>query len=87
MTVERRCSFGVAKMVICFTVIILRHLNKRRVIILRCFSKSIISIVVVVTVIHVDVGPVRRAVWLDGCYRDSKIINEGRPCKIADISS
>lgn len=40
---ERRCSFGVTKMVICFTVIILRHLNKRRVIILCCFKKKKVS--------------------------------------------
>lgn len=30
---------------------------------------------------------VGRAVRLDGCYRDYKPINEGIPCKIADISS
>lgn len=42
------------------------------------------------TVIHVDVGPVillgGRYGW-KGCYRDYKTINEGIPCKIADISS
>lgn len=77
-------------MVICFTVIILRHLNKRRVIILCCFKKKY----------HFNCSccdchscwcwacySVGRAVWLDGCYRDYKTINEGIPCKIADISS
>ena len=43
-----------------FNIIITRHLNKRRVIILCCFLKYHCNRFLIMTAIHVDVGPVFR---------------------------